>query len=80
MTKRELIEALEALDVPDDAPILRKEFDRDGDWVGLIEAKELEKTGVKSHRYSSAYSGKTQTFYCPAEGYASSIPGVVIEF
>lgn len=80
MTKRDLIEALAALNVPDDAPILLKDFDRDGDCYGVSEITKLSLVPVEKHIYETAWSSQRQTCYrLKDEKDSLSSLGIVIE-
>jgi hypothetical protein len=81
MTKRELIEALEALDVADNAPILCRDFDRDGEMIGVSEASELCVLPVTPHTSDPAWGGAMITVYRNiGEETFKSVPGIVIDF
>jgi len=81
MTKRELIEALEALDVADDAPVLSRDFDRDGEMIGVSEASELCLLAVTPHTYEPAWGVTSITVYRDVgKETFKSVPGIVVDF
>jgi hypothetical protein len=81
MTKRELIEALEALDVADDAPILCRDFGRDGEMVGVSTVTNINLLPVIPNTYEPSYGGRRRTdyIYMGKETF-ESVPGIVIDF